>query len=102
MEFINDTWHVLDWMSGGWRTHTSKYFSTKDQEHVGLGWYNKSNPEHLDYTYVNVRTEEEEPKGKAKVVSQTASVDFHLPWEPEVLTGKETEEKEESPQGPVL
>ena len=39
VEFINDAWHVLDWTSGGWRTHASKYFSTKDQKHVGLGWY---------------------------------------------------------------
>jgi hypothetical protein len=34
---------------------------------VGLGWYDKSDPEHLDYTYVNVRMEEEEPKEKGKV-----------------------------------
>ena len=41
---------------------------------MGLGWYNKSDLEHLDYTYVGARTEEEEPKdkGKAKAVSQTA------------------------------
>ena len=103
MEFINDAWHVLDWTSGGWRTHTSKYFSTKDREHVGLGRYNKSDPEHLDYTYINVRMEEEEPKekGKAKALSQTASVNFHSPQEPEVVIGDESEEKKESPQGPV-
>ena len=71
IEFINDAWHVLDWMSRGWRTHASKYFSIKDREHVGLGWYNKSDPEHLDYTYISIRTEEEGPKdkGKAKALS---------------------------------
>ena len=90
-------------MSRGWRTHASKYFSTKDREHVGLGWYDKSDLEHLDYTYISVRTEEEEPKdkGKAKALSQTASVDYHSPREPEAVIGESSEEKEESPQGPV-
>ena len=103
VEFINDAWHVLDWMSGGWRTHASKYFSTKDREHMGLGWYDKSDPEHLDYTYVSVRMEEEDPKnkGKAKALSRTASVDFHSPRELEAVIGDESEGKEESPQGPV-
>ena len=72
---------------------------------MGLGWYNKSDLEHPDYTYISVRMEEEEeePKGKGKVkaLSQTMSVDFHLPREPEVVIGDESEEKEESPQGPV-
>ena len=90
-------------MSGGWRAHASKYFSTKDQEHMGLGWYDKSDLEHLDYTYISVRMEEEEPKdkGKAKAVLQTASVDYHSPWEPEMVIGESSEEKEESLQGPA-
>ena len=70
VEFINDAWHVLDWTSRGWRTHASKYFSAKDREHMGLGWYDKSDLEHPDYTYVSVRTEEEpKEKGKAKALS---------------------------------
>ena len=103
MEFINNAWHVLDWTSGGWRTHASKYFSTKDREHVGLGWYDKSDPEHPDYTYIGARMAEEEPKdkGKAKALSRTASVDYHSPREPEAVIGESSEEKEESPQGPV-
>ena len=66
---------------------------------MGLGWYDKSDLEHLNYTYVSVRTEEEEPKdkGKAKVPSQMASVDYHSPWEPEAVIGESLEEKEESP-----
>jgi hypothetical protein len=98
VEFINDAWYVLDWMSRGWRTQASKFFSTKDWEHVGLGWYDNSDPEHLDYTYITVRTEEEDPKdkGKARALSQTASVDFHSPQEPEtVIKDEELEEKEE-------
>ena len=66
---------------------------------MGLGWYDKSDPEHPDYTYISVRTEEEEPKdkGKVKALSQTALVDYHSPREPEAVIGKSSEEKEESP-----
>ena len=91
-------------MSGGWRTQASKYFSTKDQEHVGLGWYNKSDLEHPDYTYINVRTKEEEPKEKEKVkpLSWTVLVDYHSPWKPEpVIKDEESDEKEHSLQGPI-
>ena len=87
MKFINNAWHVLNWMNRGWRTQASKYFSTKDQKHVGLGWYDRSDPEHLDYTYVNIRMEEEElkEKGKVKVPSQIALVDYYSPQKPEPI-----------------
>jgi hypothetical protein len=66
VKFINDRWHILDWGPMGWRTQASKYFHKKEREYLGLGWYAKSDPEHLDYTPLDIPTTDTKGKRKAE------------------------------------
>jgi hypothetical protein len=49
IELINDQWHILTWSGPSWRTSANRYFGPLDREHLGLGWYDVSDPEHPDY-----------------------------------------------------
>jgi hypothetical protein len=49
IELINDQWHILTWSGPGWRTSAQRYFGPLDHKHLGLGWYDVLDLEHLDY-----------------------------------------------------